>query len=231
MMIKSYDMKIGGLIIPTGRLVIIISLFLFHILSYNFVGQNNIAYNYAHSFLVRLDHILPFVPWMVWVYISTYFVIFLAGIVIRDDKDLFRLIEAVFYTWLLTYPFFYFFPAIYPRPSFEVVDFTTKILKYNYLYDVSNNTFPSLHVSLSFVIAFSMLRIRKNNRKILWIFWAVLVAISTVLVKKHFVIDALGGAIIAYASYFLSFKLKLGNNIFAYVKKKYSKKLFHTKSN
>ena len=213
------------------RIALIVSLVLFHITSYNFVGKNNGTYDYAHLFFTKIDHFLPFIPGMVWVYISTYFLILLAGIIIKKDKDLYCLVEGIFYTWILTYPFFYFFPAIYPRPSFEVVDFTTKILKYNYLYDVSNNTFPSLHVSLSFVIAFSMLRIRKNNRKILWIFWAVLVAISTVLVKKHFVIDALGGAIIAYASYFLSFKLKLGNNIFVYIKKIYSKKLFHKKSN
>lgn len=218
MTIKSYDMKIGDLIIPTGRLVIIISLFLFHILSYNFVGQNNTTFDYAHSFLTKLDHILPFVPGMIWIYISTYFVILFAGIIVRDDKSLFHLIEAVFYTWVLTYPFFYFFPAIYPRPSFEVVDLTTKILEYNYSYDVSNNTFPSLHVSLSFVIAFAMLRL-KNWGKALWLIWAILVALSTVLIKKHFVVDALGGFIIAYLAYALSFKLKTANIVIGFVQR------------
>ncbi len=231
MMINSYTITTSTLKASAKRLFLIASLVFIHISSYNFVGKNNTTCDYAHSFLTKLDHILPFVPGMVWIYISTYFLILLAGIIIRDDKDLFRLIEAIFYTWVLTYPFFYFFPAIYPRPSFEVVDLTTKMLKYNYLYDVSNNTFPSLHVSLSFVIAFTMQSLLKDKKKLLWLIWATLVALSTVLVKKHFVVDALGGVIIAYASYFLSFKLKLGNNIFAYIKKIYSKKLFHTKSN
>jgi membrane-associated phospholipid phosphatase len=229
--IKSYYITTDNLKAATKRMFLIAFLVFIHIFSYNFVGKNNIACNYAHYFITELDYILPFVPRMVWVYISTYFLILLAGAIIRDEKDLFRLIEAIFYTWILTYPFFYYFPAIYPRPNFEVVDLTTKMLKYNYQYDLSNNTFPSLHVSLSFVIAFAMQSLIRNKKKGLWLVWAVLVALSTVLVKKHFVIDIFGGVITAYVAYVLSFRLRIAEFTFGLIRKNLSKYHISKKKN
>jgi membrane-associated phospholipid phosphatase len=209
-MTKSYDIKISNISIPTVKLAMIIILFVCHVVFYNLFGTYNTMDNY--SYFMELDHTLPFVPEMVWVYMSTYIVMLLIGFTIKDNKELFRLIVAILYTWILTYPFFYFFPAIYPRPSFKVIDLTTQLLKYNYLYDVSNNTFPSLHVSLSFIVALTMVHI-KSKIKLLWLFWAILVSMSTVLVKKHFVLDVFGGYAVAQIAYLLSFKLKTADLI------------------
>lgn len=192
------------------RLYLIIPLFIFHLVAYNLVGMYNDNCNY--SFLLGLDYIIPFVPEMVWIYMTTYIVIPLVGLIINEERDLYRLIIAIFLTWFFTYPVFYFFPAIYPRPDFEIIDLSTKILQINYLYDVPNNTFPSLHVSLSFVVAFAMIHINKRN-KFFWLIWGLLISLSTVMVKKHFILDSLGGLIIAQVSYLLTFKLKIADNM------------------
>jgi len=192
------------------RLFLIIPLFAFHIISYNFLGMYNDNCNY--SFLLRLDYIIPFVPEMVWVYMTTYIVIPLVGFIIKEERDLYRLVIAIFLTWFFTYPVFYFFPAIYPRPDFEITGLSTKVLQINYLHDVPNNTFPSLHVSLSFVVAFAMIHINKRN-KFFWLTWGLLISLSTVMVKKHFILDSLGGLIIAQVSYLLTFKLKIADNM------------------
>jgi len=168
--------------------------------------------NCNYSFLLRLDYIIPFVPEMVWVYMTTYIVIPLVGFIIKEERDLYRLVIAIFLTWFFTYPVFYFFPAIYPRPDFEITGLSTKVLQINYLHDVPNNTFPSLHVSLSFVVAFAMIHINKRN-KFFWLTWGLLISLSTVMVKKHFILDSLGGLIIAQVSYLLTFKLKIADNM------------------
>ncbi len=191
------------------RLLLIVPLFLFHIILYNFVGMCENESNY--SFLLDIDHIIPFVPGMVWIYISTYIVIPLVGFLIKDTKDFYRLAVTIVISWLITYPFFYFFPATYPRPDFALVDLSTWMLKLNYIHDVANNTFPSLHVSLSFVIAFTMVHISKK-KNILWIIWAMLISLSTVMVKKHFIVDTFGGLIVAQIAFLLVFKLKIADN-------------------
>lgn len=192
-----------------NRLLLIIPLGVFHIVSYNFVGMYESGNNY--SFLLGLDDVIPFVPEMVWIYISTYIVIPLAGFVIKDSIDFYRLIASILITWLITYPFFYFFPATYPRPDFALIDLSTWMLKLNYVHDVSNNTFPSLHVSQSFVIAFAMIHISKK-KNILWLIWAVLISLSTVMIKKHFFIDTLGGLVVAQIAFMLIFKLRIADN-------------------
>lgn len=208
--INKYSLNKVVLIEKSKRLFIIIPLFIFHIISYNLVGMYNDNCNY--SFLLGLDYIIPFVPEMVWIYMTTYIVIPLVGLIIKDKRDLYRLVIAIFLTWLFTYPVFYFFPAVYPRPEFDIINLSTKILKINYMHDVSNNTFPSLHVSLSFVVAFAMIHISKKNR-IFWLVWGTLISLSTVMVKKHFILDSLGGVIIAQISYLLTFKLEIADSI------------------
>jgi|GEM_PF-4051486 len=91
------------------RLYLIIPLFIFHLVAYNLVGMYNDNCNY--SFLLGLDYIIPFVPEMVWIYMTTYIVIPLVGLIINEERDLYRLIIAIFLTWFFTYPVFYFFPC------------------------------------------------------------------------------------------------------------------------
>lgn len=196
------------------RLVLIIPLMLFHIITYNFVGTFKSDVNY--SFFLSIDYLIPFVPEMVWIYMSTYLVIPLVGVIIEDSRDVLKLSFAIILTWVFTYPIFYFFPAIYPRPNFDIISLSTEMLNINYLHDVPNNTFPSLHVSLSFVVAFSMIHITRKN-KILWSLWAVLIALSTVMLKKHFILDSLGGLFIAQLSFFLAFKQKYVEKIVSFV--------------
>jgi len=82
--------------------------------------------------------------------------------------------------------------------------------------DVPNNTFPSLHVGLSFTIAFGIMHLRK---RIGWLYliWAIAIAFSTVMVRKHFVMDVFGGIIIATLSYKIFIAENLARPLFRFV--------------
>ena len=187
------------------RVTIILVLYQLHSFVYNYVGTHAFANNF--NLMTAFDYLFPFVPWMVYPYMSLYLGIFLAAIFLKK-RHFMNFMGMLVFTELLTYPVFYFFPAVYPVPHFIVDNFTTRFLHWCFQADVHNNTFPSLHVSLAMGTA---LIINKVNRKagLVALIWAVVVAFSTVLVGKHFFIDVLGGMLVAQLAYSFAIKNEL----------------------
>lgn len=68
--------------------------------------------------------------------------------------------------------------------------------------DGSNNTFPSGHVALSWLLFFSIQRVDsiKKNAFAKWTFfaWASLISLSTLLLKQHYFVDVASGIALAY---------------------------------
>lgn len=187
------------------RAAIMLALYQLHSYLYNYVGTHAVADNF--NLMTAFDHLFPFVPWMVYPYMSLYLGVFLAAVFLKK-RNFMNFVGMLVFTELLTYPVFYFFPAVYPMPHFEANNFTTRFLQWCFQADVHNNTFPSLHVSLALGTA---LIINKANRKagLVALVWAVVVAFSTVLVKKHFFIDILGGMLVAQLAYSIAVKNEL----------------------
>ena len=71
--------------------------------------------------------------------------------------------------------------------------------------DGSNNTFPSGHVALSWLLAFVMQQTElvKNNALVRGTFftWASLIALSTLFLKQHYFVDVISGIALAYMAY------------------------------
>jgi len=203
-----------NILIYTKRIFVVIGVYLFHSIAYGFLSTHHIDNDF--SLLTDFDNLLPFVPEMVYVYMSFYAVIILSVFTVKTENDFYRMITSIMATLIFTYPFFYFFPAYYPPVHFETNNFTTKFLQWCFEADVPNNTFPSLHVGISFTIAFGIMHLRK---KVGWLYliWAIAVALSTVMIRKHFVIDAFGGIIIATLSYKIFVAEHLAKPLFQFV--------------
>lgn len=180
------------------RIIIVLSIYLLHTILYNFVSIHHVNDNF--NLLTDIDKLIPFAPDMVYIYMSFYAVIFISVFFLKTDEAFYQIILSIIGTLFITYPLFYFFPAYYPVPSFDTDTFTTKFLKWCHESDVPNNTFPSLHVSLSFTIAFGINHYRKIIGKG-YILWAVMIGLSTIMIRKHFLIDTLGGIVIAGLTY------------------------------
>jgi membrane-associated phospholipid phosphatase len=205
---------IENILIYTKRVFVVIAVYLFHSIAYGFLSTHHIGDGF--SLFTDFDKLLPFTPEMVYVYMSFYVVILLSVFAVKTENDFNRMITSIFATLIFTYPFFYFFPAYYPPVHFETNNFTTKFLQWCFEADVPNNTFPSLHVGLSFTIAFGIMHLRK---RIGWLYlvWAIAVAFSTVMIRKHFVMDVFGGIIIATLSYKIFVAENLANPLFRFV--------------
>lgn len=109
-------------------------------------------------------------------------------------------------TFLVSYVFFALLQTYVDRPTLTGDDFLTKMVRDVYASDHPFNDFPSLHVSTSTIIAIHWWRFLRAYSLPL-VVWAGFVAISTVLVKQHYVPDIAGGLILAFGTSILFWRL------------------------
>ena len=97
-------------------------------------------------------------------------------------------------------------PSFYPRESFMITDVSTWLLDITRQVDGSNNTFPSGHVALSWLLFWSAIHTKymstKHLSKLYFGLWAVAMSVSTLTLKQHYIVDVLGGFILALLCYF-----------------------------
>jgi membrane-associated phospholipid phosphatase len=156
-----------------------------------------------HVPALPIDRMLPLVPaWMV-VYGSLYLFALLPLLVVRDAELLRRTMKSYVLVMLVAYAGFIAYPTIGPRPN-EVAagGFAAWCLRLVYSLDQPYNCFPSLHVAHSFVSAFACWRVHKGVGRMA-LLWASLVGLSTLFTKQHYVVDVIGGALIAGLAYVL----------------------------
>ena len=150
------------------------------------------------------DRLIPLQPAWSLVYGALYaFLIVLPVIVVHDAEQIRRTVHAYLFVWLTAYLFFLFFPTVAPRPA-EVIGegFGVWGLRSLYAADPPYNCFPSLHVAHSFVSALTCRRVHRGVGTVA-VACAVLVAVSTLFSKQHYIADVVGGALLAVVAYLL----------------------------
>ena len=187
--------------------------FLFTLLPYMiiyFAIQSCISAGNDYNLLTELDKIIPFNSHFVWIYHTFIPVIVTTLIFMIKKKELFlSAIGSLLMATVVLSLFYIFFPSFYPRDGFVdnstisgfLVELTRKI-------DGAQNTFPSTHVTFSWLMVFfiGLASCAKKNKWIYFAYfiWAALVSISTLTIKQHYVIDVLSGVLLAYFCYRIS---------------------------
>ena len=187
--------------------------FLFTLLPYMiiyFAIQSCVSTGNSYDLLTNLDQAIPFNSHFVWVYHTFLPVIVATLIFMIKKKELFlsAIGSLLMATMILSF-FYIFFPSFYPRDAFVdnstlsgfLVELTRKI-------DGAQNTFPSTHVTFSWLMVF-FIGLSSCAKKNKWIYfayflWASLISISTLTIKQHYIIDVLSGALLAYFCYQIS---------------------------
>jgi membrane-associated phospholipid phosphatase len=155
-----------------------------------------------HVPAIAFDGVIPLVPAWSLVYGALYaFLIALPVFVVREEEHLRRTVRAYLAVWITAYACFLAYPTIAPRP--EVIPeqgFGAWGLDLLYGMDPPYNCFPSLHVAHSFVSALTCLRVHRRVG-IVAIGGAILVSLSTLFSKQHYVLDVIAGALMALVAY------------------------------
>lgn len=164
-----------------------------------------------------LDDALPLVPFFIYFYWLSYAQWIISYIVItRDNRELcFRFTGSVVLAKIIGASILLLYPTIMVRPTVQVTDFTTWLLKFTYDCDAPTTLFPSFHCLASWFCFRCSIGLRRTPR---WYIWAqavvtLLVFASVVLVKQHIWPDIIGGVVVAEAGILLNRILHLDRMI------------------
>lgn len=146
---------------------------------------------------------LPFVPQMVWFYLSMYF-LFLWPPFFLPPESLRRLAKELILATVLAGILFLLFPCrlAYVRVLPED-EFYRALFSALFAVDKPYNLVPSLHVVYSTAIILSIAKPLRLIPRLLLFIWLSLIALATLLVHQHHLLDVVSG-----------FALALGLNLY-----------------
>lgn len=153
-----------------------------------------------------VDHSIPFVGGWIFIYTLVYMSSFFPLLVVKSSQLVHRMAASFFSTFILAYVCFLILPVTTVplsgeafRPSLASIDdstFTGWVLCLNFYLDPPNNCFPSLHIAQAFVGAFATLKADKFYGGVATVA-AVLISLSTMLVKQHYLADVMAGFVLS----------------------------------
>ena len=170
------------------REILLVIITLFFLIPYFTINHFTI-YKNNNQLDTILDELLPFLSGFILIYLTSYILVFIPYFFVKEKKYFRRIILAYFITLSISYIIFLIYPVKIIRPEITSESFFSQLTKLFYELDYPYNNFPSLHVTLSFLSAGVC---TKYNQKYWWLFlWAGAIALSTLLVKQHYVLDVL----------------------------------------
>jgi membrane-associated phospholipid phosphatase len=154
----------------------------------------------GHSLETSIDRVIPFVPGWIYVYVTLWIFSLAPLLYVRSNTFYRPLFASMAATLTFSYVVFVFFPTkMTMRPSLEgAPGFTAWLIRGVYAGDGPYNCFPSTHVALSHLAAWSIGEMDRAAGRVAWIL-AAAITISALLLKQHYLADVVGGAALAFA--------------------------------
>jgi membrane-associated phospholipid phosphatase len=150
--------------------------------------------------LTAIDRWVPFIPQTAWIYWSNYGLVIVALLLCRDRGTTTQFVGAVFALVCTALVVHLAFPTAYPRALYpighEVDPITRAALERFRSIDTPASCLPSLHVGVCYLSAFASWGHASRLRFSVF-GWATAVAISTLTLKQHYVLDLVAGIALA----------------------------------
>ena len=155
----------------------------------------------SHSPAFSWDGALPLQPAWSVIYGSLFLAVFLPAFVVHQQELIRRTVLAYLFMWLFAFACFLAYPTRAPQhPDVIGNDFFSAGLRLIYSSDVPYNCLPSLHVAQCVLAALVCYRVHRGVGVAAGA-WALLVGLSTLLTKQHYIADVLSGGALAYVAY------------------------------
>lgn len=173
------------------------------IISIIYVYLNNNTLH-ANSVELELDRMIPFVSIFVIPYLYWYIYVF-AGLVffaMKNKEAYKKLMLTIVISMLCCYSIYYFFPTTVVRPKIVNINFMNQLVKFVYSMDKPYNCFPSIHILNLFLVSLFFYRYNKNKFfKIFISLNFIMISLSILFVKQHYVLDILSAILLAMVVY------------------------------
>lgn len=177
---------------------ILMGLYLFATISYGLLNQ---PIGTVHSLKISWDDSVPFIPAFVVIYHTWYpFILWLTYLVFRKDEHRFqRLMVHLLVGQVMALTTFVLFQTEVSRMVVPGHDAFSQLVKLTYVLDNPFNGFPSIHVLASIVVTWHYVKAYSTEWKssLLASIYAGLIILSTVLIRQHVLLDAVGALVYA----------------------------------
>jgi membrane-associated phospholipid phosphatase len=169
-----------------------------------FTSQIYYALNHGPAVInlhTALDSAIPVMPFFVIPYdsLQPYIYATLILFLLFRSKYFQSACLAMITVWFISYAFYYFLQSEVIRPVLTGTDTFSKMVMNVYAGDNAFNDFPSLHTSLSTILAIHWVKVNRPLGIVLSI-WTALIVASTLLVKQHYIADMIFGLALAFAA-------------------------------
>ena len=215
-------MKQINKILPSYAILPLISGLLYNCLVY--WGSNMLCKNLPHyDFTMAFDRMVPFIPEFVSFYLLAYVFWVVNYILIgRGGKELlYRFVTADLMSRTVCLIFFVLMPTTNIRPELDGNSIWIQLVAWLYKADQPTNLFPSIHCLVSW---FCVVGLRGRKEIPVWykcysVIFALLICISTQTLKQHYIIDLIGGVVLAEVTFWISNHC----NLYCYVQQFFEK--------
>ena len=188
----------GGILAERGWPVVVNLLLIVAILGTNLI-YDGLNHGPNRIFLrTPLDQALPVVPIFAIPYVSLipYIGVSLLAFLFVRARVYRSAAITMIIVWFVSYAFYFVLQSYIDRPHITGTDPFSAMIRNVYASDQPYNDFPSLHTSLSTIIAIHWWRLDRRAG-IPAAIWTALIVASTVLVKQHYLADVAGGLVLA----------------------------------
>lgn len=178
---------------------------------YNASGFYASGLEQVSSFVFPFEKYIPFLPWMIIPYMSSGLFFALVFFIVKQKEELNVLFRRMIFITVVSGICFFLFPLkfSFPKPSVDSA-FLNFFFRFLNTWDTNFNQAPSLHVSYACVF-WSVLSPKLNGyKKIVLDIWIFLMAVSTLTVYQHHLIDVITALVLVCITFYI-FPNQVGN--------------------
>ena len=153
-----------------------------------------------------IDNFIPLIPIFVIPYLLFFpFILLPIAMVWKDKKRLFQIAITYLFASTIANLIFLIFQTTVIRPELFPSTIANRWIIYIYSFDKPLNLFPSTHVTFT---ALANLCLLKINKKIAYgvLPLTILIILSTMFIKQHYIPDLFAGLLLAWLSYEFIYK-------------------------
>lgn len=154
-------------------------------------------------FYFAWERAIPFVPFMIFPYMSIDLFFVAAPFHISSERDLKVFVLRVASAIVAAGICFLAFPLRFAFPEGQADGWLGALFDWFRGMDGPYNLFPSLHAALLVFLIDVYMRSLAGIPRILVMIWFVLIGLSPILTHQHHVIDIIGGFVLAAACFYL----------------------------
>jgi fatty acid desaturase/phytoene/squalene synthetase len=148
------------------------------------------------------EQLIPFEPWFAVVYVSTNVLLLMAPFVLRTTRQMVPLFCVMVAQTAVAAALFLFLPVETGFPPRHVEGSASLVFRVADTLNMERNFLPSLHVALAFTAVAAYARqVRGVMVKAALFAWPTAIAVSTLLIHEHHVVDLVAGILLAVVSW------------------------------